>query len=509
MKVAALTGAGFWAMAGNASKAQPLANGRPNVGGFGVGGHGTGDIGTAAQFCDVTVICDVDRYRLGQAQERYPYAKAYTDYRDAFDEMEGSMDVVTVSTPDHTHAVIGLRAMRAGMHAYVQKPITRTIYEARLMGEVAREMGVVTQMGNQGSASNRLRQGAAQIKAGVLGTLKEVHVWSNRPVWAQAPGRRMTLDIFSETTRAERPDQADRLIAARSAEIDRALENLDWENWLGPAPYRPFWPGIYHSFQWRGWWDFGSGALGDMANHTFNQPYAGCDLKNPTSVVARSSGHDFDSFPARSEIKFEFPAVDWRPALDCWWYDGGNRPPAETLGRYGITEPANSGSLVIGERGAMYDPGDNGGNWRLLAEGGETFDPLPNVEYVANRGGHHGEFFRSVIENTPEDCFSNFPDYAGPFTETILLGNLAVWAASEADEWGEKVEWDAVNLAVTNVASLRTPGVAELVKPVFREGHVLDVPAERATFTPVRGPVRRLIDARRQRLLDAQRLRQQ
>jgi len=165
--------------------------------------------------------------------------------------------------------------------------------------------------------------------------------------------------------------------------------------------------------------------------------------------------------------------------------------------------------LVIGERGAMYDPGDNGGNWRLVAEGGESFDPLPNVQYVANRGGHHGEFFRSVIENTPEDCFSNFPDYAGPFTETILLGNLAVWAASEADEWGEKVEWDAVNLVVTNVSSLQTPGVADLVKPVFREGHVLDVPTERTTFTPVRGPIRRLMDARRQRLLNAQQQRQQ
>ena len=499
MKVAALTGAGFWAMAGNASKAQPLANGRPNAGGFGVGGHGTGDIAAAARFCDVTVICDVDRNFLARAQERYPYAKAYTDYRVAFDEMEDSMDVVTVSTPDHTHAAIGLRAMRAKKHAYVQKPITRTIYEARLMGEVAREMGVITQMGNQHSASNRLRQGAAQIKAGVLGTLKEVHVWSNRPVWAQAPGRRMSLDIFSETVRRDQPDRADQLITARKAEIDRLLENLDWENWLGPAPARPFWPDIYHRFQWRGWWDFGSGALGDMANHTFNQPYAGCDLKNPTSVVAKSSGHDFDSYPARSEIKFEFPANDWRPALDCWWYDGGWRPPAELLGKYGITlgDDNRSGSLVIGERGVMYDPGDNGGNWRLLAEGGESFDPLPadRITYVANRDGHHGEFFRSVIENTPEDCFSNFPDYAGPFTETILLGNLAVWAASEADEWGEKVEWDATNLVVTNVSSLRTPGVAELVKPEYRGDHVLSVSSIAA---PTQGR-RRLLPLQQQR----------
>ena len=488
MKVAALTGVGFWAMAGNESKAQALANGRPGLAGFGTGGKGDSDISSGANHCDVVVICDVDRRRLAQAQEKYPRAKAYTDYRKAFDEMVDSFDVVTISTPDHTHTCIGVLALRAKKHSYIQKPLTRTIYEARLLGELAREAGVCTQMGNQGSGSNRLRQGAAQIKAGVLGTITAVHTWSNRPVWAQMPGRRMTLEKFAEDVRANRPNQADALIAAREREINSHLENLDWENWLGPAPERPYWPGLYHAFEWRGWWDFGSGALGDMACHTFNQPYAACDLKFPTSVQAKSSGHDFDSFPARSEIRFEFPATDDRPAVDVFWYDGGIKAPQELLSQFGINEPAASGALYIGEKGAMYDGGDNGGNWRLIANDGSPIEPLPEnqLTYPRNRDGHDGEFYRSIREGTPEQCYSNFPDYAGPLTETILLGNLAVWAAPEggtdsegvADgslgEWGEKVEWDAKNLAVTNLASLKTPGVAELVKPVYRGNHAFE-----------------------------------
>ena len=393
--------------------------------------------------------------------------------------MEKSFDVVTVSTPDHTHACIGLMAMRAKKHAYVQKPLTRTIYEARLMGQVARETGVVTQMGNQGSGSNRLREAAAQIKGGVLGTILAVHCWSNRPVWPQGPNRRMTLEKFSEQVKKDQPDRAERLIAAKKAEQERELANLDWENWLGPAPERPYWgERLYHDFAHRGWWDFGGGALADMACHTFNQPYGAADLKFPTSVVAKSSGHDHDSFPARSEIKFEFPATEHRPAIDCFWYDGGWRPPSELMAKYGLVldDSNRSGSLIIGEKGVMYDPGDNGGNWKLIREGGEEFAALPEnqMEYPRNRDGHDGEFYRAVRENKPEECYSNFPNYAGPLTETILLGNLAVWTAAKENEWGEKVEWNAKDLIVTNLSSLKTQGVAELVKPVYRGDHRLD-----------------------------------
>jgi predicted dehydrogenase len=476
MKVAALTGVGYWAMAGNESKAQPLANDKMGLAGFGVGGKGDSDVSSGARFCDVVVICDVDRGTLARAQEKYPKAKAFTDYRKAFDEMEKSFDIATVSTTDHMHTCISLRAMRAKKHCYTQKPLTRTIYEARLMGQVAKETGVCTQMGNQGSGGNGLRAGAAQVKAGVLGTIKAVHVWSNRPVWAQGPNRRQSLEKYSADVKANQPDDAEELITRKKAELDRALTNLDWECWLGTAPERPFWPGIYHSFQWRGWWDFGSGALGDMACHTVNLPYAACDLKFPTSVVAKSSGHDFDSYPARSEIKFEFPATDNRPAIEFFWYDGGWKPPQEILSKFKMDKPANSGALIIGEKGAMYSPDDYGGSWNLIANDGSELEKLPEdkLTYVRNRDGHDGEFYRAIRENKPEECFSNFGDYAGPLTETILLGNLAVWAASKDGEWGEKVEWDAKALKVTNLSSLKTPGVADLVKPKYRGDHRLD-----------------------------------
>jgi predicted dehydrogenase len=494
MKAAALTGVGYWAMAGNASKAQPLANDKMRLAGFGVGGKGDSDISSGAKHCEVVVICDVDRKKLAEAQQKYPKAKAFTDYRKAFDEMEKDFDVVTVSTPDHTHACIGLRALRAKKHAYVQKPLTRTLYEARLMGQVAKEMGVCTQMGNQGSGSNGLRKGAAQVKAGVLGTVQAVHVWTNRPVWTQRPDRRETLDKYAASVAGRQ--EAEKLVADKKAELDQHLENLDWENWLGPAPERPFWPGLYHSFQWRGWWDFGCGALGDMACHTANLPYAACDLKFPTSVVARSSGHDFDSYPARSEIVFEFPATANRPAIKFYWYDGGCTPPPELLTKYGVTarrgdngRPPNQGSLIIGDKGAMF-AGEYGGDWNIFNNDGEPLESLPDNQYtfVANPAGdgqHDGEFYRAVRENKPQDCYSNFGDYAGPLTETFLIGGLAVWTAptgaagggrgaASLGEWGEKVEWDAKGLKVTNLASLKTPGVAELIKPVYRGAHKLD-----------------------------------
>lgn len=476
MKVAGLTGVGYWAMAGNASKAQGLANDKIGCASFGIGGKGDSDTSSAARYCDIVAICDVDKGRLARAQEKYPKAKAYTDFRKVFDEMEKSFDTTTVSTPDHMHTCIALMALRAKKHCYTQKPLTRTIYEARLLGEVAKEAGVCTQMGNQGSGGNGLRTGAAQVKAGVLGTIQAVHVWSNRPVWAQGPDRRETMEKYAAKAKAEAPDRAEKMIADKQAELDKALENLDWKLWLGTAPDRPFWPGIYHDFQWRGWWDFGSGALGDMACHTVNLPYAACDLKFPTSVVAKSSGHDFDSYPKSSEIKFEFPATDNRPAIGFFWYDGGNKPARDILSKYGMNRPAGSGALIIGEKGAMYSPDDYGGEWSLIGNDGEKLEPLSNdkITYVANRDGHDGEFYRAIRENKPEECFSNFPNYAGPLTETILLGNLAIWTASKPDEWGEKVEWDAKALKVTNLDSLKTPKVADLIKPNYTDGYKLD-----------------------------------
>jgi hypothetical protein len=291
----------------------------------------------------------------------------------------------------------------------------------------------------------------------------------------------MDLEKFAAQAKKENPQDADRIIEGKKKEIERALERLDWKNWLGVAPQREYWPGLYHSFQWRGWWDFGSGALGDMACHQLTVPFASCGLRDPISVIAKSTGHDYDSFPASSIIKFEFPETSERPAIPFWWYDRrGNKPPQELFSKWGIDNVSDSGVLIVGEKGAFYSSDDYCGRYEL--KGVEKV--AVEYEKAENKGNNDinnmYELFRAKYEGKPKICHSNFVDRAGPLTETILLGNLAVWAAAtggeggEMGEWGEKVEWDAKALKVTNLAALKTPGVADLIKPKYPEGYRLD-----------------------------------
>ncbi|MCH7752395.1 MAG: gfo/Idh/MocA family oxidoreductase, partial [Planctomycetes bacterium] len=301
--------------------------------------------------------------------------------------------------------------------------LTRAMYEARKLGEIAKEMKVATQMGNQGTSRSGLRETAALLKAGALGKVTEVYVWTNRPVWPQG---------------IDRPQGT------------KPIPNgLHWEEWLGPAKARPYYSG-YHPFDWRGWWDFGTGALGDMACHTVNMAYMGLDLKNPTSVEAEISGHNGETYPSWSIIKFAFPANDWRPAINLTWSDGGKRPGNEvTEGR----EVGRSGCVIVGEKGKFYSGKDYGNDRQIWSK-----DPLelPKVEFEQSPG-HFVEWVRA-IKGGPQ-AVSNFTDYAGPLTETILLGNLAVWS-------GKKVEWDAKNLKPTNA-----PELMEIVRPEYRSGY--------------------------------------
>jgi predicted dehydrogenase len=287
----------------------------------------------------VIAMCDVDRNTLeGKSKApEFKNAEKFTDYRELFAKYGKKIDIINVSTPDHMHAVITLEAMRLGISCYTQKPLTRTIYEARLLANVAKETGVCTQMGNQGTALDSSREAIAQLKSGVLGTLKEVYAWSNRPVWAQGPGRRMDMASFAAQAYKDDPKEAPKLVQSKHNEILRAMERVDWKSWIGVAQDRDYWPGLYHSFQFRGWWDFGTGALGDMACHQLTVPFAACGLRDPISVQAKTTGHDFDSFPASSVIKFEFPETAERPAIPFWWYDRkGNKPPAEVFAKWGI-----------------------------------------------------------------------------------------------------------------------------------------------------------------------------
>ena len=461
------------------------ANEELNIANFGVGGKGGSDSDNASQFGNVVAICDVDRNTLESKGKsgKFQNAEKFTDFRELFAKHGKKIDIATVSTPDHMHGPITLAAMRLGISCYTQKPLTRTIYEARLLANVAAETGVCTQMGNQGTALNESREAIAQIKSGVLGTLKEVYAWSNRPIWAQGPNRRMTIERFSAEAKQADAENADKIIAKKKEEIAKALERVDWKSWIGVAPQREFWPGLYHTFQFRGWWDFGTGALGDMACHQLTVPFASCGLRDPISVQAKSTGHDFDSFPASAVIKFEFPATAERPAIPFWWYDRkGNKPPMEAFEKHGIKNVSDSGVMIVGEKGAFYSSDDYCKIYELKGVDKVKVD----FEKAEDKGGGNNdlnnmyELFRAKRAGEPKICKSNFVDRAGPLTETILLGNLAVWAAATGGEngsmgdWGEKVEWDAKNLKVTNLASLKTPHVADLIKPKYPEGYRLD-----------------------------------
>ena len=485
LKTAAVTGVGYWAVAGLTPKVSASANERVAFAGIGVGGKGGGDISNAARFTDIVAICDVDKGRLDSAKRRYPNAKAYTDYRKLFEEMEKSIDAASVSTADHMHAPIALMAMRMKKHVYVQKPLARTMYECRLMSKVAKETGVCTQMGNQGSASDGLRREAAEMKAGIYGDIKELHVWTNRPIWPQGPETIRTMKDFEAKIRRNNPAEADKLIADMKRKTETQFNNLEWELWLGVAKKREFFPGeessIYHPFGWRGWWAFGTGALGDIACHSLNKYMKALDLSAPISVVAKTSGHDFDVFPKSSEIVFEYPDTPTRKGFKFVWYDGGWFPSREFLNEHRFRYPEqmpDGGDIIIGTEGVK-------GQGRTERKQGVT---VPEVQFAPQYPNADGsmpekqeedprnmfELITAIKENKPELCFSNFPSQAGPLTEAMLLGNLAVWTASKPNEWGEKVLWDRENMKITNLADLKTPGVADLIKPIYPQGYTLD-----------------------------------
>ncbi len=420
VKTTAAIGAGFWVAGGVAPRRSLAANEEIRFACIGVGGKGSEDSSEVGKLGKVVAICDIDEEFLNKKGQEFPDAKKYTDFRKMLEEMGDSIDAVTVSTPDHTHAVAALMAMRMGKHCYCQKPMTHSIEEARLMAETAaKSPGLVTQMGNQGTALATLRKSAAAIRAGAVGNVSEVHVWTNRPVWPQGLGLK--------------PKTGD------------APSTIHWDLWLGPTAKHAFSNEI-HPFKWRGYWAFGTGALGDMACHTLNMSYMALDLNNPVSVKADALEHDKYVFPGSSVIEYEFAANDWRPALKMFWYDGGERPLALLKGCPKDNEGKHftSGALVIGEKGKFYSPGDYS---EMDKQTGVIHDDKEFVQLldlgleldVPKSPGHYAEFANAIRgEGKP---MSNFADYAGGLTETVLLGNLAVWAR------GHKVAWDRAAMA--------------------------------------------------------------
>lgn len=428
LKQSALLGAGFWLSGSTTLAKSKSANEKLNIGIIGAGGQGGGNLNRIAALGEnIVALCDLDEERAKKSFEKFTKAEKFHDFRQMLEKRK-DIDAVVVSTPDHQHAMAGVMAMKMGKHLYCEKPLTHDVYEARVMRETARNYKVATQMGNGGTASNGFREGVEIIRSGALGPIHEVHVWSNRPIWPQG------IDRPKNTT----PVPA----------------TLSWDLWLGTAPARDYNP-AYVPFAWRGWWDFGTGALGDMACHTVNLPFMGLELGYPTSIEAETSGTNGDSYPKWSMIHFQFPARGSLAAVKLTWYDGGKKPAAEILDKYLKGHKIdNSGCLLIGEKGAMYSRGDNGGDHLLLPQ--EQYSGYkPPTPTLPRSPGHHKEWILACKGGKP--AMSNF-DYAALLTETILLGNLAMRV-------GKKVEWDGDNMKSTNC-----PEAEQYVRREYRKG---------------------------------------
>jgi predicted dehydrogenase len=440
------------------------ANDRINIACIGVGGKGDSDSGDAASLGgNIVAICDVDQTALDRKKAQFAHnhpgkfadLKQFKDYRKMLDEMEKNIDAVTVSTPDHNHGVAAIRAMKMGKHAFCQKPLVQTVNEARIVRHLAKEKNLATQMGNQGSSENGLRRAVEVIQAGIIGNPRELHVWSNRPIWPQG------LD--------------------RPAGSDPIPPSLDWDVWLGPARERPYKKGVYHTFAWRGWYDFGTGALGDMACHTVNMAFRALKLGYPNVVECELSSRMYpETFAKTSRIRFEFPEREGLPPLKFWWYDGNPedplkplRPPAEAVREIVAMHDKlpGSGSLVIGDKGKLFSPDDYGAKFFVVRNGKEEYvdgdqdEACKAVPMTIPRnhgpGGdterHMSEWFDMMKGGAP--AYSNF-DIAAYLAEVILLGVVA-----ERVGEGRRMEWDGPNMHSPN-----QPSAVQFVKRENRAG---------------------------------------
>ncbi len=395
-----------------AASGQSAPSDKVNVAGVGVGGMGKNNI-NGCNSQNIVALCDVDWDYSRDVFKEYPKARKWKDYRRMLEEQK-EIDAVIIATPDHSHACIAMEAMRRGKHVYVQKPMTHTVAEARLLTEAARKYKVVTQMGNQGHSGDGVRKICEWIWAGIIGEVKEAHAWTNRPVWPQG---------------IDRP-------------VDKPAvpQDLDWDLWIGPAPMRPYHP-AYHPFAWRGWWDFGCGALGDMACHVLDPVFAALKLKYPTSVEACSTPVNNETFPSGSIVRFEFPARESMPAVKLSWYDGGLKPdrPAE-LEENRPLDQAASNVLLIGSKGVLRC-GEYGDDPQLLPYARMREVKFPKETLPRIKTSHEMNWIEAIKKNG--QATSHF-DYAGPFTEAVVMGNLAL------KRLGKRLMWDGDNMKFTN-----------------------------------------------------------
>jgi predicted dehydrogenase len=399
-----------------------------NIAAVGVGGMGKSNVAKSATE-NIVALCDVDFTLADPVFKKYPGAKQYKDYRVMLDEMP-SIDAVVIATPDHSHAVIAMAAMEKKKHVYVQKPLSHSVYEARLLTETARKYGVATQMGNQGHSGEGARLLCEWVWDDAIGKIREAHAWTNRPVWPTG------IEV-------DRPKETPEVPAG-----------LDWDLWLGPAPARPYHP-TYHPAKWRAWWEFGTGSLGDMGCHIVDPLFWALKLKYPISVEANISrywGAFFEQtqpknemFPRSTIVRLRFPAREKMPEVSVTWWDGGLMPP-----RPAGLEPGrrmgneDGGILLIGEKGTIM-AGCYGESPRLVPESAmkkykkrprRTLERIPE-----GPDGHEQDWIRACKGGKPAS--SNF-EYSGPLSEMVLMGNLAVRFPDR------ELLWNGAAMEVTN-----------------------------------------------------------
>jgi predicted dehydrogenase len=411
---------------------------RVNIAGIGVGAMGGSDIATLSGLGgNIVALCDVDEVRAAGAFQAHPKANRYKDFREMLDKEDRRIDAVTVGTPDHVHAVAAMAGIRAGKHVYCQKPLTHSLYECRELTKAARAAGVATQMGNQGHATEGARLTNEWIQAGIIGEVREVHVWSDRAgtMWKQGIGRPTDTPPIPAT--------------------------LDWNRWLGPAPERPYHP-AYVPHVWRGWRDFGTGALGDMGCHIIDHPVWALKLGPPSHVEARvtldgsvlaNQQPNWETYPIASIIYYDFPARGALPPVRMTWYDGGLMPAAPPEFSAGQRLPDN-GVLYIGSKGNMFH-GSHGDMPQLLPAA--LHEQAASVAKTMKRSPGHYEEWLAACKGGPP-AVSNF-NYAGPMTETVLLGVLALRAP------GLRLEWDSAQQKIKNA-----PEINQFVRTEYRKG---------------------------------------
>jgi hypothetical protein len=418
----------------------------------GAGGKGESDLHEFSKSpnANIAYLCDVDDRQIKKSVERFPTAKRYYDFREMLDKEHKSIDAVSVSTPDNCHAVAAMAAMQLGKHVYVQKPLTHDIYEARLLTESAKRYKVITQMGNQGASGNGVRTMQEWYRAGIIGDATEIKVWTNRPVWPQGTGTPKSTDPI--------PDE------------------LKWDLWLGPAKEEPYHK-EYVPFSWRGFWAFGTGALGDMGCHLIDPAFKTVGLGYPTdvqcsqvSIYEKMWTADYfpESCPAASSVILNFPGKDGKPNVKLHWMDGGIVPERpDELGADEQFGGGDGGVLIIGTKGKMMC-GTYGSDPKLLPSSRTNEVNIPQT-LARVPEGHYVQWINACIAGYGRQEVSSPFEYAGPLTETILMGNLALRTSNikkgNTFPGRKKLLWDAPNMRITNFEEAN-----QFVKRDYRQG---------------------------------------